>query len=458
MRHVFIIAGIALYCAQAVGASLADFYTVYLDASRNNPDIAESRAEFTVAREGVPQARAALLPSLAAEGTLSGTDTVGALPSQNLQRDSSVYKLTLTQPVFRVDRWYHYASAQRKNDQAMLVLSADEQDLILKSAELYVGVLQAQDELTTVEAELNALSTQLDLVQQRHTIGIATQAEVFQAQATVDATSANQISVQRKLLEASDALNIFAHADYAGVRPISNFFPLNTPTPASVDTWVNRAVEGNLRFLASLQGVNAASEAVSEYKSEQLPSVDLVAQYAKGDNDAFGYTNQYSQHTYGNAVEQRTLSLQVSVPIFSGGSSLSRIREGVGRLSISEDQSESLKWQVVTGARNYYRSVATGVAELGVLRRSVISNRGAVKATQMGYDIGTGSLVDVLNAQRQLYSAIRSYSSSRYQYVLDTLKLKQVVGVLSPGDLKDLDMYLTQFNPAHVHDLDVLGF
>ncbi|MEE3917286.1 MULTISPECIES: TolC family outer membrane protein [Pseudomonas syringae group] len=442
MRAIYFVMGSIFYCSLATGSPYIGLYKTYQDASSNNPDISASRSELNVSQEEIPQAMAGLLPSLSAEGSFSNTATDGLQNDQSLKRDGTDYKLTLNQPIFRADRWFRYFGAKKRVDQALLKLSAEEQDFIMKSAETYITVLVSRDELTAISNETEALNKQLIQVRQRYIIGIATQAELYQAQAIVDATNANKIASSRKLQDATEDLYTFTHVHYDNVHSISERFPIKEPFPDSVERWIDGALQNNLKLQASLQDVSAARDQLDEYKSQHLPSVDMVAQIAHGDNDSFGYTNQYASTQYRDHIEQRSLSIQLTIPIFSGGATQSKVREGVGRLSISEDNLASLKWQIVSSTRNFYRAITTETLQLEVLRQSILSNRAAVKATQVGYDIGTGSLVDLLNAQRQLYQAIRNYSSTRYNYILDTLHLKQVVGTLSTDDLRSVDQYI----------------
>lgn len=458
MMYCFLLIFFFVIFTEHASASPSEgFYNVYAEASKNNSDIRGLRHEFDIAKEAVPQALSTLLPSINSETSLTRTSTLSDQNTFESRRAGSVYKITLSQPIFSAERFYRLAGAKLSLHQAQIKLASDEQELIFNSAAVYIKVLQAQADLYALKNELIALQRQFDQVTKRYKIGIATQIELYQAKAAVDGVAAQRVSAQRKLQDAAGALESFTHGAYNHARCLSNRLPILSPEPVDEAPWVERAQAYNLRLLAAQQEVAAAGEAVNESKSGHLLSVDLVGQYSKGDNDSFGYTNQTGSAPYGRSISQSSIAIQVSLPLFNGGSVSSKVRESIGRLAVSEDRLDSVKWQTLNDARLYFRAVASGALQISILRDSLASNRSAVHATQVGYDIGTGSLVDLLNAQRQFYEAVRNYDAARHDYILDTLHLKQTVGILAPSDLLALDAYVadgetddgisTQINP-----------
>lgn len=186
-------------------------------------------------------------------------------------------------------------------------------------------------------------------------------------------------------------------------------------------------MQQNLRLLASNYAVNAAEETLRQRKAGHLPTLDAVAQYQKGDNDALGFANSAANPLvhYGKDVEERTIGLELNIPIYSGGLTSSQVRESYQRLNQSEQSREGQRRQVVQDTRNLHRAVNTDVEQVQARRQAIISNQSSLEATEIGYQVGTRNIVDVLNAQRQLYAAVRDYNNSRYDYILDTLRLKQ---------------------------------
>ncbi len=199
----------------------------------------------------------------------------------------------------------------------------------------------------------------------------------------------------------------------------------------------------NLTLQASQFALEATQQTLSARKAGHAPTLDAVLRYQTGDNDALGYGNSDIRgNGYGGNVEQRTVALQLNIPLFSGGQTRSQVREAHQRMNQREYLNDGLRRQVVEQTRNLHRGLNSGVDQVQARRQSIISNQGAVLASQMGFQVGTRNIVDVLEAQRQLYNAVRQYNNSRYDYILDTLRLKQAVGTLSPQDLKALCDYL----------------
>ena len=355
----------------------------------------------------------------------------------------------MSQPVFRADRWYQLKAAKAVDQEAAVQLSATEQNLILQSATDYFSVLRAQDNLATAKAEEQAFKRQLDQSNERFNVGLSDKTDTLQSQASYDTARANRIIAQRQVEDAFQALITLTNREYNALQGVVHSLPVLPPTPNDAKTWVDTASQQNLNLLASNFAVASAEQTLNQRKAGHAPTLDAVAQIQKGDNDNFGLTNpNYTGMPYHGPVEQRTLGLQLNVPLYSGGLTSSQVREAYQRLNQSEQQRESTRRQVVENTRNLHRAVNTDVEQVQARKQSIISNQSAVQATEIGYQVGTRNVVDVLDAQRQLYASVRDYNNSRYDYILDNLRLKQAAGTLSPDDLQALTRYLkADYNP-----------
>ncbi len=422
---------------------------VYQQAVDNNADLAAARADYQARSEGVPQARAGLLPNLSASAQSNNTRTRIDQPRITASRSGTVYQATLSQPLFRADRWFQLQAAEAVNEQAALELSATEQNLILQSAQLYFTVLRAQDNLATTKAEEAALKRQLDQANERFNVGLSDKTDVLQAQASHDTSRANRLIAQRQVDDAFQALVTLTNRQYSAIEGMVHSLPVLPPSPNDAKTWVDTAAQQNLDLQASNHAVEAAQQTVRQRKAGHAPTVDAVATYQRGDNDALGFSNpNYTGQSYSGDVEQRTVGVQLNIPLYSGGLTSSQVREAYARLNQSEQRRESLRRQVVENTRNLHRAVNTDVEQVQARKQSIISNQSALEATEIGYQVGTRNIVDVLDAQRQLYASVRDYNNTRYDYILDSLRLKQAAGTLSPDDLQDLARYLKpDYNP-----------
>ncbi|MBM7061199.1 TolC family outer membrane protein [Pseudomonas sp. UL073] len=429
-----------------------DLVSVYQEAVRNNADLAAARADYEATKEIVPQARSGLLPQINGGANLTDTrtDVETSVGDPSLSRSGTVYQATLSQPIFRADRWFQLKAAKEVDEQAALQLSATEQNLILQSAQTYFAVLRAQDTLASTKAEEAAFKRQLDQANERFDVGLSDKTDVLEAQAGYDTARANRILAQRAVDDAFQALTTLTNRDYNALEGIKHSLPVLAPSPNDAKAWVDTAAQQNLNLLASNHAVDAAEETLRQRKAGHAPTLDAVAQYQKGDNDALGFTNSDANPgvRYNGDVEQRSIGLQLNIPIYSGGLISSQAREAYARLNQSEQQRESLRRQVVQNTRDLHRAVNTDVETVSARKQSIISNQSALEATEVGYQVGTRNIVDVLDAQRQLYSSVRNYNDARYDYILDNLRLKQVAGTLSPADLEALARYLKpDYNP-----------
>ncbi|KQB51677.1 channel protein TolC [Pseudomonas endophytica] len=423
--------------------------SVYQEAVDNNADLAAARASYSAQKEVVPQARAGLLPNLSGGAESSNVRTSIDRPSLTTTRSAVVYQATLAQPLFRIDRWFQLKAAESINEQAALQLSATEQNLILQSANAYFSVLRAQDTLAATKAEEAAFKRQLDQSRERFDVGLSDKTDVLQSQASFDTARANRMLAQRQVEDAFEALVTLTNRQYIAIEGMRHSLPILPPMPNDAKAWVDTAAQQNLNLLASNFAVDAAQETLKQRKAGHAPTVDAVAQYKTGDNDAFGLTNPNAlNQRYGGPVNQTSIGVQLNIPIYSGGLTSSQVRESYSRLDQTEQQREQLRRQVVENTRNLHRAVNTDVEQVKARKQSIISNQSALEATEIGYQVGTRNIVDVLDAQRQLYNSVRDYNNSRYDYILDNLRLKQAAGTLSPGDLDALSRYLkADYNP-----------
>ena len=443
------------WAEEAPLASKTDLVTVYNEAVKNNADLAAARANYAAIKEVVPQARAGLLPNLSAGADSMNTDT--KVDTRNGDIDSSrsglSYRANLSQPLFRADRWYQFQAAKATDQQYALQLSATEQNLILQSAETYFAVLRAQDTLASTKAEEAAFKRQLDQANERFDVGLSDKTDVLEAQAGYDTARANRILAERAVDDAFQALVTLTNREYASIEGILHSLPVLEPTPNDAKAWVDTAAQQNLNLQASNYAVNAAEETLRQNKAGHAPTLDAVAQYQKGDNDNLGFSNTDALSPYDGDAEQTSIGLQLNIPIYSGGLTSSQVREAYQRLNQSEQERESLRRKVVENTRNLHRAVNTDVETVQARRQSIIYNQSALEATEIGYQVGTRNIVDVLDAQRQLYSSVRNYNDARYDYILNNLRLKQAAGTLAPSDLEALSSFL---KPDYDPDRDFL--
>lgn len=436
-------------------AHRADLLGVYRAALVNDPQLSAARHAFKGQSEAVPQAMSGLLPTISAGTKTEITRLNRDRPALTRERSGNTFQANLSQPLFHADRWYQLKAAQSSVDQAELELAAKEQTLILTSAQAYIETLRALDSLAAAKAEEAALLRQRDQAQGRLDDGASSITDVYDAQAAYDNARANRQLAQRKVDDAFEALSRLTNTTYASIAGIGHQLPTEAPVPANPGDWVEKAVQQNLQLLASAKAVNAAQQTISQRKAGYAPTVDVVASYRKGDNDSFGYNNptDFGTNGYGGNIAQGSVSVELNIPLYSGGMTRSQVRESTERLYQSQDEQEDKRREVVLNTRNAFRGITVDVEQVFARRQSIFSGLKSVEANQVGMDVGSRNIADVLNAQRQLYAAVRDYNDARYDYIIDTLKLKQAAGSLAPSDLQALAMYL---KPDYDPDRDFL--
>lgn len=424
-------------------ASLLDVYRLAVD---NNAELAAAHAAYQARSENVPQARAGLLPQLGAGAANSSSRTkvdTRELGEQTSKRHTYSYQASLSQPLFRLDRWYQLKTAQADSEQAALELSATEQALILQSAEVYFAILRSQDNLAASQAEETAFQRQHELASERFNVGLSDKTDVLQAQAAYDNARANRLQAEQQVADAFQALETLTDHRLHALKGMRHNVPVQPPAPNDAAAWVERALADNLQLRAMEQAVLAAEQDLRTRKAGHAPSIDAVAQYQKGDNDSLGFINRgMTGPTYNRHAEQSSIGLQLNIPLYTGGATSSRVRQGVHQLHNAQYSQEGLRRQTVQSARNLHRAVNTDVEQVQARKQTIISSQSAVEATQTGYEVGTRTIVDVLDAQRQLYAAVRNYNNARYDYILNHLRLQQTAGSLGPDSLLALNEYL----------------
>ncbi|MDF5907434.1 TolC family protein [Pseudomonas aeruginosa] len=296
-------------------------------------------------------------------------------------------------------------------------------------------MLRAQDNLATSKAEEAAFKRQLGQANERFDVGLSDKTDVLEAQASYDTACANRLIAEQRVDDAlpgpgdPDQPRLQRHRGHAP-HPASG-----APAPNDAKAWVDTAVQQNLRLLArQLRGQRrrgnpppAQGRAPADPRC-RWPST----RRATTTPSASPHSAANPLVHYGKYVDERSTGLELNIPIYSGGLT-SQVRESYQRLNQSEQSREGQRRQVVQDTRNLHRAVNTDVEQVQARRQAIISNQSSLEATEIGYQVGTRNIVGVLNAQRQLYAAVRDYNNSRYGYILDTLRLKQAAGTLSPG-------------------------
>ncbi|MGH8533837.1 MAG: TolC family outer membrane protein [Gammaproteobacteria bacterium] len=430
----FVLAGFSLIMSPLAPAdNLVDVYQL---AETKDPELLGIIASHQATLEQYPQARAQLLPSLRATTSLARrfgeiTDGKGGVFLDDPFTDEEK-TLSLTQPLFRYDRWVQLHQADTRIQQAAAEVDAAHQDLGVRVSERYFDVLAAQDELVFSRAAKNALQRQLDQTKLRFEVGIIAITDVQEAQAGYDLAVAQEILAQNQLDNAYDALREITGAYHKRLDVLTKEIPLILPSPADIEQWTARALAQNLRISAATFASQTAYQEIRRQQAGHLPTVDIVASHG-------------TSVTGGRFAQDALLSgigVELNVPIFEGGIVVSRTHEAEHRYTQALEEVERQKRAVQRQARDAYLGVVAGISRVKALKQAVVSNETLVEASEAGFEVGTRTTVDVVAAQRELFRARRDYSRARYDYLLDTLRLKRASSTLAPADLAKINAWL----------------
>jgi outer membrane protein len=448
--------------ALAGSAQSKDLIGVFEDAVRNDPVIRQADATRLAAREARPQAIAALLPQVTGTASAQGDHNSGTQPFFGTNPNGTAFvepvqavvdtttkgwQLNLKQNVFSWSNWMTLKQAGREVAQAEANYQAAEQQLILRVAQAYFTVLSADDTLQADQASLEAIARQLDQANKRFEVGLIAVTDVEDAKAARDTAASTVIAAKRTLATAEDQLQEITGQKYDRLAKPGADMPLANPEPADEDRWVNISLEQNLSLISSRLASDIARDNVQIAKGGHLPSVDIVAgrsYQSQGVDEVFG-GQLFPYDVYYN---DRQISLQVTLPIFSGGYTQSKVRQSEYQWIAAKEAVVQSSRATERQARDAYLGVISGIARVQSLRQAVESNQTALKATEAGYEVGTRTSVDVLNARKNLVQAQTDYAASRYDYIVSVLQLRLAAGNLDRQQLDSINGWLTQIDPT----------
>jgi outer membrane protein len=434
-------------------ATAADLNAVYQRALTNDPLIREADANRLAARESKPQALASLLPQVNGSGRYDDSDTDNTStefdppdPPTEFIRNSDgtqkAWQLELRQSVFSWENWASLRRASAEVAQAEADYQAAQQDLILRTSEAYFIVLAARDTLEAGQAAHDAIGRQLEQSEKRFEVGLIAVTDVQEAKAAFDSATATLIQAKRALATAGERLRELTGDLYDELSKPGAEMPLSGPNPANPDDWVAIAMKQNARLVSSQLGADIARENISVARGGHFPSLDLVVNRSSFDSDA-DITGTIPGESDGE-LDDTTISLQVTVPIFSSGATSSRVRQAQYRNTAARERLERTARETERLTRDAYLGVNSEVARVQSLRQAVESAQTALQATEAGYEVGTRTSVDVLEARRRLFDAQTNYARSRYDYLLNVLRLQLAAGTLDGRGLADINALLTE--------------
>jgi len=417
--------GISVLLATSTGFAAEDLLTVYRDAVVSDPTLKRAAALRLANREAVPQARSLSLPRI--DGRAGKTYTRNFDGNEQIDGTFNTQNITISavQPIFNMGNRVLREQAELVAEQADAELETVDQGLISRVINAYLDVLQEQADVTFVLADKEATARQLEQAQRRFEVGLITITDVEEAQAALDQVNADEV-VQRNDVDAAlEALREITGESYRDLYGLSARVPLAPPEPSAPEVWVQAALSNNPGVIASTLGADIARKDVEFEKADRLPTLDLQAAVSHNRNN----------RSDPKSINDASIGVVLNVPLYQGGAIASRIREAAFRFEAAKENLEGDQREVVRRVQDAYRNVLAAISLIEAQDQARTSARSSLEATEAGYEVGTRTIVDVLDAQRVLFNAERNYQIGRIAYIRNLVALEAAAGTLSEEEV-----------------------
>ena len=353
------------------------------------------------------------------------------------------FSLKFSQPILNLERLYAYRASKSARLKTDSDFNDAQQQFFLKVATAYFDALKARQELLFAQAENKAIYDQLQQTKTRYELGLIRITDVHEAQSALDLSRSLVILSDGILQNAYEQLNAMTNGSISDISPLSPDFTASDPKPRGFDSWITLALKNNKKIIASEAAVKAAQLDVIQKRSGHVPTVDLFARLdnvktdANDEETSFGAAGNFTSDS-----DTETIGIKVMVPIYSGGSVSSKVRESRYRLDSTQGNLEQTIRNVTKSVKNSYRQVENDLKRISVFITSLESTKRALKSTTEGYTSGSRTIFDVLQAERRVFSTRRDLSNARNDYIINSLRLKMTAGLLKSDDLLTVNSWL----------------
>ncbi|TFW20634.1 TolC family outer membrane protein [Duganella callida] len=429
-----------------LNAQAADLLQVYQQALANDATFASARSSVSAGQERTIQGRAGLLPNISASGSNLRNEGYNAGPDPvfNIMTDSrnklhsNAYTVSLTQPLFNWDAWQTYQQSKLVQATSEATFSQAQQDLILRVAQAYFDVLTAQDNLTATQAQKVATTEQLASAKRNFEVGTQTITDTHEAQAAYDLVVAQEFAAINDLDNKRTALQVIVGKAPGELAPLRTGVTIEPPSPATVDPWINSAESQNYSVVAAGLNLEIAKREISRSRAGHMPTVNLTAskshQYTTGVSGIDG--------AGGNTTNNTAVGVSWSIPLFSGFAVTSKVRENIALEDKARNDLEATRRAASQNARQAFLGMTSGLAQVKALEAAEVSSKSSLDSNKLGYQVGVRINIDVLNAQKLLYSTQKDLSKARYDTIMNGLRLKGAAGALKEEDLAPINALL----------------
>jgi outer membrane protein len=401
---------------------------VYKQARESNPDLRKTAADRDAAFEKINEARSPLLPQL---GLSAGyTHTNGYRDSRDQNSDATSGSLALTQTIFDMSKWRALTLQEKTAGISDVTFQTSSQQLILDTATAYFNVLSAIDSLSYTQAQKQAVYRTLDQTTQRFNVGLVAITDVQNARSNYDTVLAAEVTARNTLDNALEKLRQVTGTFYPELASL-NTDRFSTQRPEAVNNLLKEAESRNLSLLSARLSQDLAREQIRSAQTGYMPTIDFNASTAVSNTKNNGSRNS----TPDADVGQNKVGLSFNMPLYSGGQTNSQVQQAQYNFVGASEQLESAHRNVVQTVRSSFNNVNASISSINAYKQAVVSAQSSLDAMEAGYQVGTRTIVDVLDATTTLYNAKQQLSSARYTYLINQLNIKFALGTLNENDL-----------------------
>lgn len=436
MKKVFI--GLLLMGTMAA-THAEDLLDVYEQALENDPVFKAAYSTFRADTENIPIAQASLLPQLTASGQLGrfyqDANTNGI--DSGVTYNSNVWTVSASQAIFNFQSWSQVQKAKASTKASHATFNDASQDLILRTARAYTDVLYAKDTILFAEAKKRSNKRQLDQAQQRFNVGVDTITSVYEAKAAYDLSIAELITAKNNQVNQNENLRKLTNHVYDYLSPLRNSqVPLIKPEPNDVNEWIDTSVRQNYKLFASKYALEAARDNIRIQQAGSWPTLALQGSGSQTHNSA--------SNSFFVASKQTTASvaLALNFPAYTGGLTQANTRQAQFQYETSSEQLEKTYRDIVVNSQIAFNTIIDGISKIKADQQTVISQKNSLDSTEAQYEVGTRTMVDVVNAQQRLYEGQKQLAADQYAYINAVLNLKYLAGTLNVTDLEEINSWL----------------
>ncbi|WP_313685527.1 outer membrane channel protein TolC [Pantoea sp.] len=412
---------------------------VYQQARLSNPTLRASAADRDAAFEKINEARSPLLPQLGLGADYTYNN--GYRDSSGLHSNTTSASLQLTQTIFDMSKWRALTLQEKTAGIQDVTYQVAQQDLILNTATAYFNVLNAIDTLSYTEAQKQSIYRELDQTTQRFNVGLVAITDVQNARAQYDSVLASEVTARNNLDNMVEALRQITGMDYLSLAEL-NIDRFKTTRPDAVNSLLKEAESRNLSLLSARLSQDLAREQIRSAETGHMPTLDLTASTGLSNSKYGGSRANQSASTSDSITGSNQVGLSFSLPLYSGGSVTSQVKQAQYSFVSASEQLESAHRSAIQTVRSSFNNVNASISSIDAYKQAVVSSQSSLDAMEAGYQVGTRTIVDVLDATTTLYNAKQQLADARYNYMINQLNIKYALGTLNEQDLQLLNAQL----------------